>query len=718
MESESGPGRSVVRRGLTGALGIALVALPLTLSAAPTASAAPSVVVGDDAIYLVTLDGPGLSGYRGFLPRAISQLRMLGQQDTALGLVGDPTPVARWTTALNGFAVRLTRAEAHTLAAEPSVSLVERNAVRKLAGRTSTRAGLAATGPHRGGAGVVIGMVDSGIHPESPLFADVPSLRSVPQRFVGDCTTGQDWDADTCNRKIVGARWFVDGFGRDHLRTASSLSARDDDGHGTQMSSIAAGNPGITVRVEHQRLGNYGGAAPQARLAVYKACWTAPDPHDDGCATADLVSAIDAATRDGVDVLNLSVGGPDGFDTVERALLGAAEADIVVVAAAGNGGQRSYAAHASPWVTTVGASTGVARRGRVELSSGPTLTGAMSATRAAGPARLVVGARVAAPGTTREAARVCTPGSLDAARVSGAIVLCERGEVGRIDKSAAVRRADGVGMVLMNVTPGSLDADLHSVPTVHVDRTDGRVLKRWVARHPGGRVTLSPLGVEHQRARVPVWSNGGDPSGAVLKPDVVAPSVGILGAIPPDVRGARWDFVSGTSAGTAFTSGTAAVLLRRHGWSAPSVRSALATTASPLGGSVLRSGAGRVRPGRAADPGLVYAVPVEDYRAWLDGVLPNDLNTPSLVLTEGDATAQRTVTNVGRRTLYFSSRATGFSRHSVTVTPAAIRLDPGESTTWTVRVDSRAGAQPGDDGFITWRGANGTRTRIPVLLTR
>ena len=95
--------------------------------------------------------------------------------------------------------------------------------------------------------------------------------------------------------------------------------------------------------------------APQARLAVYKACWGAPDPADDGCATADLVTAIDQGHRDGVDVLSLSVGGPDEFDTVERALLGAAEADSsswsrpqATTAAT------AYAGHPSPWVTTVG----------------------------------------------------------------------------------------------------------------------------------------------------------------------------------------------------------------------------------------------------------------------------------------------------------------------------------------------------------------------------
>ncbi|WP_425489948.1 S8 family serine peptidase [Nocardioides ungokensis] len=98
-----------------------------------------------------------------------------------------------------------------------------------------------------------------------------------------------------------------------------------------------------------------------------------------------------------VDVLNLSVGGPPTFDTVERALLGAAEADVVVVAAAGNHGTRSYAAHPGPWVTTVGSTTGVARRGRVVLTGAPSLTGAMASMQGVGPARVVIGGRVARP---------------------------------------------------------------------------------------------------------------------------------------------------------------------------------------------------------------------------------------------------------------------------------------------------------------------------------
>jgi minor extracellular serine protease Vpr len=682
------------------AVGVSALAAALgALVAVPSAAAASS---GD--LYLVTLEGPGAPGLLG-------GLTLRAEQDRVLTAVGSPDPVYRWTTALNGVAVRLTPGQAAVLRRNVDVELVEKDVVHPLAGHPA-RSGLVPGLPvrERGGAGVVIGVVDTGIAPESPVFSTVSGLGRGPRDFNGDCEAGDGWASDSCTGKLVAARWFVDGFGADRVRSSESLSARDEDGHGTQVASVAAGDSGVAARVGDQGLGTYAGVAPQARIAVYKACWTAPDPRDDGCSTADLVSAIDAATEDGVDVLNLSVGGPPGYDTVERALLGAAEHDVVVVGAAGNSAGR-VAAHGTPWVTTVGATTGPVREGRVVLGDGTAFTGAMaSADRVAG--RLVVGADVAAAASSSRQARVCTPGSLDASRVAGRVVLCERGGIGRVDKSAAVARADGIGMVLANRGPGAEVADFHSVPTVHVDGAAGRRLQGY-----DGRVRLVPLGEERTAPHVAHWSSPGDPAGPVLKPDLVATGSGVLGALP---GGSTWDLASGTSVAAAITSGAAALLVARHpDWTAATVRSALVTTARSLRDTpVLRAGAGRLVADPRIRPGLAYEIEPGDYRAWLTGTLNGDLNTPSILLTGGTDTAVRTVTNVTGRRLYFSSHARGFDHHQVRVTPAAIRLGPGESATFTVTVGRTSVAQPDDDGWVTWRGATGTVTRIPVVISR
>jgi subtilisin family serine protease len=689
------------------------------LLAAPAAYAGPPSgvrPVPGTALYLVTLDSPGAAGDTG-LAASLARLRMTLQQDAVLRAVGAPTPTYRWTTVVNGVAVELSPDQARALAKAPQVVEVERDSVRPLAGAAAPGAPAAAPAG-RGGDGAVVGLIDTGIDPDHPLFASTPSSGPTPTDFEAVCQAGEGWDESACTTKVVGARWFVEGFGAERVRSSEQLSARDDDGHGTLLASVAAGNSDVAVRVGSERLGRYSGVAPDARIAVYKACWTAPDPRDDGCATADLVTAVDRATRDGVDVLNLAVGGPARVDTLERALLGATEAGVVVVAAAGNQGAERFAAHPSPWVTTVGGSTGVVRTGRVDLPGGPQVEGLMLSARGAGPARLVVGADVAARGASRAAARACVPGSLDAARVAGRVVLCERGRVGRVDKSVAVERADGVGMVLVNTGPGTRNADLHSVPTVHLDQRSGQVLRQWAERHPTRRVQLRSLGASRGPSRVVAWSQSGDPAAPVLKPDLVAPATGQLGAVPLRVRSSRWDLASGTSVASARVAGAAALLVSRHpDWSAATVRSALATTATEARGtSVLRYGAGRARPDAALRPGLAYDVDPADYRRWLAGRRVR-LNTPSAVLHQGQDVVRRTITNVTGRTLYFSSSTSGFRRHRVSLTPAAVRLAPGESATWTLRI-SGPRARPFDDGWVTWRGARGTVTRIPVLLTR
>ena len=112
-------------------------------------------------------------------------------------------------------------------------------------------------------------------------------------------------------------------------------------------------------------------------------------------------------------------------------------------------------------------------------------------------------------------------------------------------------------------------------------------------------------------------------------------------------------------------------------------------------------------------------MPVADYRAWLDGALDADaLNTPVDPAAPHTGTATRTLTNVGTRAMYYSSSATGFRRHQVLVTPAAVGSTRASRRPSRSGVTGPSGAQPLDDGQVTWLGANGLRVRIPVVLAR
>src|SRR5262245_33823754 len=144
-------GRSVrtALRCAVGAVLTALCALAVGLAAALAvglAGPAPASAAEDPQLYLVTLEGGGLSTYRGPVSPTDYRELLRGEQDIALAGVGADEPVYRWTSALNGVAVPLTADQAQRLAIAPSVERVERNSVRRLAAA-------AAPAPAGGGGG-------------------------------------------------------------------------------------------------------------------------------------------------------------------------------------------------------------------------------------------------------------------------------------------------------------------------------------------------------------------------------------------------------------------------------------------------------------------------------------------------------------------------------------------------------------------------------------
>ena len=210
------------------------------------------------------------------------------------------------------------------------------------------------------------------------------------------------------------------------------------------------------------------------------------------------------------------------------------------------------------------------------------------------------------------------------------IVQCDRGVYDRVAKSAEVKRAGGIGMVLTNTSPNSLDADFHSVPTVHVADTD----RAAVVADVGHTVTLvdgNQTGVPTPVPQVAEFSSRG-PSlaadGDLLKPDVSAPGVSVVAAVaPPSNSGRDWDLYSGTSMASPHIAGLAALYLGVHPtWSPMWVKSAMMTTAydtkhadgsdyqNPFG-----QGAGHVDPTQFLDPGIVFDSGFFDWLDYLAG---------------------------------------------------------------------------------------------------
>ncbi|KAL8030033.1 hypothetical protein ABFX02_14G261500 [Erythranthe guttata] len=223
------------------------------------------------------------------------------------------------------------------------------------------------------GKDVIIGVIDTGIWPESPSFRD-DGMTEIPTRWKGICEEGEEFNSSSCNRKIIGARYFREG-----LRAANPgvtipmYSARDIDGHGTHTASIAAGNYVDGVSFFGYAAGTARGVAPRARIAVYKVLW-------DGGVTSDLIAGIDQAVADGVDILSISLS-DRSTNLYENALsiasFGARKKGIVVCLSAGNRGP-SFATLRSgiPWAVVVASGT-VDRwfAGMLTLGNGKTITG-------------------------------------------------------------------------------------------------------------------------------------------------------------------------------------------------------------------------------------------------------------------------------------------------------------------------------------------------------
>ncbi|GAU26280.1 hypothetical protein TSUD_224720 [Trifolium subterraneum] len=122
---------------------------------------------------------------------------------------------------------------------------------------------------------IIVGLIDTGVWPESKSFDDT-GYKSIPHTWKGKCEIGINFTTSNCNKKLIGARFFLKGYEASEgpiNETIESRSPRDDDGHGTHTASTAAGSPVGNANFFGYTNGTARGMAVGARVAVYKACW-------------------------------------------------------------------------------------------------------------------------------------------------------------------------------------------------------------------------------------------------------------------------------------------------------------------------------------------------------------------------------------------------------------------------------------------------------------
>lgn len=674
-----------------------------------------------------------------------------------------------YDTAIHGFSTRLTEEEARLLESQSGILAVLPEMRYELhTTRTPEFLGLdkeAEFFPDSNAPGeVVVGVLDTGVWPESKSFDDT-GLGPIPSTWKGECETGTHFTTSSCNRKLIGARYFSKGYEATLGpidETRESKSPRDDDGHGTHTASTAAGSVVQAASLFGYAAGTARGMATRARVAAYKVCWMG------GCFSSDILAAIDKAVSDNVNVLSLSLGGgmSDYYrDSVAIGSFAAMEKGILVSCSAGNAGPNEYSlSNVAPWITTVGAGT-LDRDfpAYVTLGSGKNFSGVSlyrGNTLPNSPIRIVY----AGNASHASNANLCMMGTLKQEDVAGKIVLCERGISARVQKGAVVKAAGGLGMVLANTATNGeeLVADAHLLPATAVGAKAGEAIKNYVLSDPKPTVRIvfegTKVGIQPSPVVAAFSSRGPNTiTPEILKPDFIAPGVNILAgwskAVGPtglasDNRRVDFNIISGTSMSCPHVSGLAALIKAAHPeWSPAMVRSALMTTAYTTykDGKKLQDsstgkpstpfdhGSGHVDPIAALNPGLVYDLTVDDYLdflcalnytgAQISGLARRKfscdaskqysvaaLNYPSFALVfpsvsgPGVVKHTRTLTNVGTAGTYKVSVTSDTPNVKIAVEPEVLDFKEKEKKSYTVTFTSSGVTPQTQYGFgrLAW----------------
>ncbi|XP_028790113.1 CO(2)-response secreted protease-like [Neltuma alba] len=574
--------------------------------------------------------------------------------------------IHHYSHAFSGFSAMLTESEASALSEHHGVVSVFPDPVLELHTTRSwdfleSDLGMMPRGTvpqqlqHHFSSDAIIGVIDTGIWPESPSLND-EGIGEIPSRWKGVCMQGHDFKLSNCNRKLIGARYYNLQITLASNKTyggVSKGSPRDSVGHGTHTASTAAGTWVKNASCYGLGEGTARGGSPSTRIAAYKAC------SEEGCSGATILKAMDDAVKDGVDIISISIGLSSLFqsdflnDPIAIGAFHAEEMGVMVVCSAGNDGPDPLTVvNTAPWVFTVAASN-IDRvfQSTVVLGDGKTFQGSginFSNLTRSKLYPLVFGGNVAARFTPPSEARNCYPGSLDYSKIAGKIVICVADDVvvSRKIKKLVVQDARAMGMILIDQDKKDVPFDAGVFPYTNVGDFEGNQIISYANSTRNPTATILPTAEVARNKPSPSvasFSSRGPSilTENILKPDIMAPGIGILaamipintepGSVPAGKKPSLFGIKSGTSMACPHVTGAAAFIKSVHKrWSPSMIKSALMTTATTynnLRKSVTNSsndfanphemGAGEISPLKALYPGLVFETNVEDYLQFL-----------------------------------------------------------------------------------------------------
>jgi subtilisin family serine protease len=268
-------------------------------------------------------------------PTSVAYLHSLALAQRALAAritatVPDARVTWRYEVVLNGLAVLLPRDDLGRLASVPGVaeiwpSVTYRPLLDKSPELIDADKLWDAPAFDMAGNGIKIGIIDDGIDAKHPFFD--PTGYTMPPGFPKG-------NKSYTTAKVIVARAFSPPTNNwKYARVPFDPTFSE---HATHVAGIAAGKytPGAVPG-----RGPLSGVAPNAYLGNYKVLTVPTENFGLNGNAPEIAAGIEAAVRDGMDVINLSLGEPEiepARDLVVTAIDAAADAGVVPAIAAGN----------------------------------------------------------------------------------------------------------------------------------------------------------------------------------------------------------------------------------------------------------------------------------------------------------------------------------------------------------------------------------------------
>jgi minor extracellular serine protease Vpr len=597
------------------------------------------------------------------------------------------------------------------------------------------------------GAGIKIGILDTGIDTAHPAFQGftTPVPAGFPIMAGSADTTGP-------NNKVIVWRVYSDPGSVDNT------TGVDMNGHGTGVAMIAAG---VTNDPGFLGVNPITGVAPGAWLGSYKIA-------DDNGSSDDVtfLAGLQDANGDGMSVVNYSAGGEvlnasDENGIVPRAIANANALGTLVVVAAGNGGP-ALGTVEYPAVAPAAIAVGANENERFFWNA--VIVGSQSYFAIVPDAYFAAGYSGQTTGPMIDVASVDGNGyacnSLPANSLKGQIALIQRGPATGActfdSKLNNAQSAGATGAVIYDNTPESefdytQDVQLFSpglstanLPGVFISQADGQSIKNQIRANSGIQGDLDFDGITplpHPANIISFFSSGGPTPTGNVKPDLVAvgdwyitadttqlesqgcaPPYTANGCYPPytfldalQFIGFYVDTGAGTSFSTPLVTGSLAVLMAaRPGLTALQYRSLIINSAPEFdqypSGSVAGpqiTGAGKLDLLGALQGSLTATPTSLNFLATTSGGGTGSITVPEATSTTGSQTV--TITNVGAASDTFTVSVASLDGLAVpNIDVPTFGLAPGNTQTITVSIPGSGQLASGQyHGYLSVSGTQG-----------